>query len=170
MSVLRPFDGLTKEEFGPFDPVTISYAHASNAMWVVWHFRALYTLRNEHWIIQAASICAFRVLFGIETSTIQLETFAKACRALIELSESFPVAKEVILSIDSVVKKQRLELPSYANEHLSSHAGGTIDELTAVKVRDHSVVVEKADSQGHSDHLTLTGLLSSVAPRDTGPD
>ncbi|KAG7424683.1 Nitrogen assimilation transcription factor nit-4 [Fusarium oxysporum f. sp. raphani] len=170
MSVLRPFDGLTKEEFGPFDPVTISYAHASNAMWVVWHFRALYTLRNEHWIIQAASICAFRVLFGIETSTIQLETFAKACRALIELSESFPVAKEVILSIDSVVKKQRLELPSYANEHLSSHAGGTIDELTAVKVRDHSVIVEKADSQGHSDHLTLTGLLSSVAPRDTGPD
>ncbi|RYC78714.1 hypothetical protein BFJ63_vAg18411, partial [Fusarium oxysporum f. sp. narcissi] len=99
ISVLRPFDGLTKEEFGPFDPVTISYAHASNAMWVVWHFRALYTLRNEHWMIQAASICAFRVLSDIETSTIQLETFAKACRALIELGESFPVAKEVMLAI-----------------------------------------------------------------------
>ncbi|RKK65579.1 hypothetical protein BFJ69_g16157 [Fusarium oxysporum] len=99
ISVLRPFDGLTKEEFGPFDPVTMSYAHASNAMWVVWHFRALYTLRNEHWMIQAASICAFRVLSDIETSTIQLETFAKACRALIELGESFPVAKEVMLPI-----------------------------------------------------------------------
>ncbi|KAG6980388.1 Nitrogen assimilation transcription factor nit-4 [Fusarium oxysporum f. sp. conglutinans] len=99
ISILRPFNGLTKEEFGPFDPVTMSYAHASNAMWVVWHFRALYTLRNEHWMIQAASICAFRVLSDIETSTIQLKTFAKACQALIELGESFPVAKEVMLPI-----------------------------------------------------------------------
>jgi hypothetical protein len=148
----------------------MSYAHASNAMWIVWHFRALYTLRNEHWIIHAASICAFRVLFGIETSTIQLETFTKACRALIELGESFPVAKKVILSIDSIAKKQRLELPSYANEYMSSLGGGSIDELTAVKIRDHSVIVEKADSQGHSDTLTLTGLLSSVAPRETEPD
>ncbi|KAK7592059.1 hypothetical protein V3481_006693 [Fusarium oxysporum f. sp. vasinfectum] len=121
ISVLRPFDGLTKEEFGPFDPVTMSYAHANNAMWVMWHFRALYTLRNEHCMIQAASICAFRVLFGIETSTVQLETFAKACRALIELGESFPAAKEVILSINSVAKKVRLELPLYVNEYLSIH-------------------------------------------------
>ncbi|KAK2468206.1 hypothetical protein H9L39_19852 [Fusarium oxysporum f. sp. albedinis] len=121
ISVLRPFDGLTKEEFGPFDPVTMSYAHANNAMWVMWHFRALYTLRNEHCMIQAASICAFRVLFGIETSTVQLETFAKACRALIELGESFPAAKEVILSINSVAKKVRLELPLYVNDNLSIH-------------------------------------------------
>jgi hypothetical protein len=114
----------------------MSYVHASNAMWVMWHFRALYTLRNEHCMIQAASICAFRVLFGIETSTIQLETFAKTCRALIELGESFPAAKEVILSIDSVAKKQQLELPSYINEYLSSQGGGSIDELMAVKERD----------------------------------
>ncbi|KAH6949622.1 hypothetical protein DER45DRAFT_606568 [Fusarium avenaceum] len=149
ISVLRPFEDLTKEEFGPFDPVTMSYVHASNAMWIMWHFRALYTLRNEHYMIQAASICAFRVLFGIEASTIQLETFAKACRALIELGESFPAAKEVILSIDSVAKKQQLELPSYINEYLSSQGGGSIDDA----------IVRKANSQGHSDHLTLTGLL-----------
>ncbi|EGU87132.1 hypothetical protein FOPG_16446 [Fusarium oxysporum f. sp. conglutinans race 2 54008] len=170
ISVLRPFDNLTKEEFGPFDPVTMSYAHASNAMWVVWHFRALYTLRNEHWIIQAASICAFRVLFDIESSTIQLETFAKACRALIELGESFPVAKKVLLSVDSVAKKQRIKLPSYASEYMSSLGGGSIDELTAARIRDHSVIVEKANSQGHSDALTLTGLLLSVGPRETGLD
>jgi hypothetical protein len=89
---------------------------------------------------------------------------------LIELGESFPVAKKVILSIDSIAKKQRLELPSYANEYMSSLGGSSIDELTAVKIRDHSVIVEKADSQGHSDTLTLTGLLSSVAPRETEPD
>ncbi|KAH7118129.1 hypothetical protein B0J13DRAFT_590204 [Dactylonectria estremocensis] len=169
ISLLRPFDGLSKEEFGPFNPVTMSYAHASNAMWTVWHFRALYTLRNEYWMIQAASICAFRVLFDIDASPIQLETFAKACRALVELGESFPVATEVIRSIDSVVKKQRLTLPSYANEHLSSHGGGSSDDLRVVKVRDHSVIVQRADSQCHLDHLTLTGLLS-VMPREAGPD
>ncbi|KAL5610590.1 hypothetical protein FOBRF1_006707 [Fusarium oxysporum] len=116
ISLLRPFDGLTKEEFGPFDPVTMSYAHASNAMWVVWHFRALYTLRNEHWMIQAASICAFRVLSDIETSTIQLETFAKACRALVELGESFPVAKEVMLAIKLAHKPALTTISQRSND------------------------------------------------------
>ncbi|KAH7248274.1 hypothetical protein B0J15DRAFT_514396 [Fusarium solani] len=70
ISILRPFDGLTKEEFGPFDPVTMCYAHVRNIMSTLWHFRALYTLRNEHWTIQAASACAFQVLFDIEASLI----------------------------------------------------------------------------------------------------
>jgi hypothetical protein len=104
ISILRPFDGLTKEEFGPFDPVTMCYAHVRNAMSTLWHFRALYTLRNEHWTIQAASACAFQVLFDIEASPIQLEAFIKACRALIELGESFPVAKDVTL--DSLLQAE----------------------------------------------------------------
>ncbi|KAH7231739.1 uncharacterized protein BKA55DRAFT_474284, partial [Fusarium redolens] len=89
-----------EERTGPFDPVTTSYAHASNAILAIWHSRALYTLRNEHWMIQASSVCAFRVLLGIDSSPIQLETFVKACQALAELRESFPVAKDVILSIE----------------------------------------------------------------------
>ncbi|KAH7237907.1 hypothetical protein B0J15DRAFT_503142, partial [Fusarium solani] len=172
ISLFRPFDGLSKEEFGPFEPNTMSYAHASNVMSTLWHFRALYTLRNEQWMVQAASVCAFRVLFDIEASPIQLETFVKACRALIELSESFPVAKDVLLSIESVVKKQRLELPSYAQEHFprkGEDVGDSIEEYTVVKVRDHSVIVQKADSAGHSGHLTLSGVLSMVAPGDLGP-
>ncbi|KAJ3453761.1 hypothetical protein MRS44_018393 [Fusarium solani] len=104
ISILRPFDGLTKEEFGPFDPVTMCYAHVRNAMSTLWHFRALYTLRNEHWTIQAASACAFQVLFDIEASPIQLEAFIKACQALIELGESFPVAKDVTL--DSLLQAE----------------------------------------------------------------
>src|SRR6478752_1472585 len=128
--MLRPFDGLSKEEFGPFDPVTASYAHASNAISAIWHFRALYTLRNEHWMIQASSVCAFRVLLDIESSPIQLETFVKACQALAELGESFPVVKDVILSIESVVKTQKLRVPSCAQEHLSNQ----------VEDKEHSVI------------------------------
>ncbi|CAG1963325.1 unnamed protein product [Fusarium graminearum] len=123
-SLLRPFDGLTKNEFGPFDPVIMSYAHASNAVWIIWHFRALYTLHNEH------------LLSGIKTGMIQLETFAKACRALIELGESFPTATEIIYSLDSIAKKQRLELPSYINEYLTSHGGGSIDVLSTLNDSD----------------------------------
>ncbi|EXM15838.1 hypothetical protein FoTM2_016920 [Fusarium oxysporum f. sp. vasinfectum] len=144
ISMLRPFDGLSKEEFGPFDPVTASYAHASNAISPIWHFRALYTLRNEHWMIQASSVCAFRVLLAIESSPIQLETFVKACQALAELGESFPVAKDVILSIESVVTKQRLRVPSCAQEHLSNQVEDKEDsaiEPTVVKVIDHTVVL-----------------------------
>ncbi|KAJ3532496.1 hypothetical protein NM208_g8413 [Fusarium decemcellulare] len=173
INILRPFDGFSKEEFGPFDPVAMSYAHASNAMSTIWHFRALYTLRNEHWIIQACSVCVFRVLFDIESNPIQLEAFVKACRALLELGESFPVAQEVLLSLESVVKKRRLALPSYAQDHFSSLLGDydpDFMEFTVVKVRDHSVIVEKVDSEGHQGHFTLSGLLSAVAPRESGPD
>ncbi|KAF5703908.1 hypothetical protein FMUND_12805 [Fusarium mundagurra] len=173
ISMLRPFEGLSKEDFGPFDPVTTSYAHASNAISAIWHFRALYTLRNEHWMIQASSVCAFRVLLAIESSPIQLETFVKACQALAELGKSFPVAKDVILSIESVVKKKRLRVPSCAQEHLSNQVEDKEDgviESTVVKVIDHSVVVKKADLEDYTGHLTLSGLLSSMAPIDLGPD
>ncbi|RKL10788.1 hypothetical protein BFJ70_g16469 [Fusarium oxysporum] len=173
ISMLRPFEGLSKEDFGPFDPVTTSYAHASNAISAIWHFRALYTLRNEHWMIQASSVCAFRVLLAIESSPIQLETFVKACQALAELGESFPVAKDVILSIESVVKKQRLRVPSCAQEHLSNQVEDKEDseiEPTVVKVIDHSVTVKKADPEDYTGYLTLSGLLSSMAPINIGPD
>ncbi|CAG9948173.1 unnamed protein product, partial [Clonostachys rosea f. rosea IK726] len=149
--MLRPFEGLSKEEFGPFDPVTTSYAHASNAISAIWHFRALYTLRNEHWMIQASSVCAFR--------PIQLETFVKACQALAELGESFPVAKDVLLSIDSVVKKQRLRVPTCAQKHLSNQVEDKEDsviESTVVKVIDHSVVVKKAGLEDYTGYLTLS--------------
>jgi hypothetical protein len=133
----------------------------------------LYTLRNEHWMIQASSACAFRVLLDIESSPIQLETFVKACQALVELGESFPVAKDVILSIESAVKKQGLRVPSCAQKHLSNRVKDKEDsviESTVVKGIYHSVVVEKADPEGHTGHLTLSGLLSSMAPIDISPD
>jgi hypothetical protein len=124
-------------------------------------------------MIQASSVCAFRVLLDIEFSPIQLETFVKACQALAELVESFPVAKDVILSIESVVKKQRLRVPSCARKHLSSQVEDKEDnviEPTVVKVIDHSVVVKKASLEDYTGSLTLSGLLSSMAPIDIGPD
>ncbi|CAG2000008.1 unnamed protein product [Fusarium graminearum] len=87
-------------------------------------------------ISYSAPTCAFRVLSGIKTGMIQLETFAKACRALIELGESFPTATEIIYSLDSIAKKQRLELPSYINEYLTSHGGGSIDVLSTLNDSD----------------------------------
>ena len=147
----------------------MTYAHATNAMSTVWHFRALHTLRNEHWLIQASSVCAFRVLFAIEESPIQLETFIKACRALLELSEAFPVAEKVLYSIESVVKEKKVNLPSYAKEYLPNGAGEGVAELTDIKVIDHTVIVEKA-SEGTEDRFTLTGLLSALAPSETEVD
>lgn len=137
-------------------------------MSTIWQFRALYTLRNESWLIQAASVCAFKVLFAIQESPIHLETFIKACRALMELAEAFPVAEEVIYSIESVVKEKQVDLPSYAREYLPNGAGEGATELQGVKVRDHSVIVEKADPHESEDRFTMTGLLSALAPYETG--
>jgi hypothetical protein len=168
VSVLQPFDDVPKSVFGPFHPRLTSYAHATNAMSTIWHFRALYTIRSEHWLIQACSVCAFKVLFAIEESPIQLETFIKACRALIELREAFPVAEEVIYSIESVIKNKKVNLPSYAREYMPNGAGEGVGDLKGVKVRDHSVIVEKANSDESEDRLTMTGLLSTLAPSETG--
>jgi hypothetical protein len=124
-------------------------------------------------MIQASSVCAFRVLLDIESNPIQLETFVKACQALAELGESFPVAKDVILSIESVVKTQKLRVPSCAQEHLSNQLEDkehSVIESTVVKVIDHSVVVKKACLEDYTGYLTLSGLLSSMAPIDIGPD
>ncbi|KAF4456745.1 hypothetical protein F53441_1181 [Fusarium austroafricanum] len=168
ISVLQPFDNIPKSIFGPFHPRLTSYAHATNAMSTIWHFRALYTLRNEHWLIQASSVCAFKVLFAIEESPIQLETFIKACRVLIELREAFPVAEEVLYSIESMVKDRKVNLPFYAREYMPNGAGEGVAELTGVRVRDHSVIVEKAGSDESEDRLTMTGLLSTLAPSEAG--
>uniref|UniRef100_A0A0D2XIJ0 Xylanolytic transcriptional activator regulatory domain-containing protein n=1 Tax=Fusarium oxysporum (strain Fo5176) TaxID=660025 RepID=A0A0D2XIJ0_FUSOF len=168
ISILQPFDHVPKSVFGPFHPRLTSYAHATNAMSTIWHFRALYTIQNEHWLIQACSVCAFKVLFAIEESPIQLETFIKACRALMELGAAFPVAEEVIYSIESVVKNKKVNLPSYAREYMPNGAGEGVGDLKGVRVRDHSVIVEKADSDGSEDRLTMTGLLSTLAPSETG--
>ncbi|KAJ4247770.1 hypothetical protein NW762_012979 [Fusarium torreyae] len=170
ISMLQPFEDTPKEIFGPFEPRAMSYAHATNAMSTIWHFRALYTLRNEQWFVQACAVCAFRVLFAIETSPIQLETFIKACCALTELREAFPVAQQVIYSIETMVKKKRVGLPSYAKELLPNGAGEGVMESTDVKVRDHSVTVEKADSDGNEDRMIMSGLLSTLTPSEPGPD
>lgn len=169
ISVLQPFDNVPKSTFGPFNPRSMTYAHATNAMSTIWHFRALYTLHNEHWLIKASSVCAFRVLFAISESPIQLETFIKACRAILELSEAFPVAEKVLYSIESVVKEKGIDLPSYAKEYMPNGVGEGVAELTDIKVRDHTVIAEKAE-EGKEDRFTLTGLLSALAPNDAGVD
>jgi hypothetical protein len=148
----------------------MSYAHATNAMSTIWQFRALYTLRNENWIIQAASVCAFKVLFALQESPIHLETFIKACRALMEVAVAFPVAEEVICSIESVVKEKRVNISSYARECLPNGGGEGAAELQGVKVRDHGVIIEKADPHDSAGRFTVTGLLSALAPYETGVD
>ncbi|RGP74219.1 nitrogen assimilation transcription factor nit-4 [Fusarium sporotrichioides] len=169
ISVLQPFDDVPKSTFGPFDPRSTTYAHATNAMSTIWHFRALYTLRNEHWLIQASAVCAFRVLVAIQESPIQLETFIKACRALLELGEAYPVAEQVRYSIESVVEDKGITLPTYAKEYMPHGVGEGVAELTDIKVRDHTVTAEKA-SEGSDNRFTLTGLLSALAPSEIEPN
>lgn len=87
---------MNMKEFGPVEPTMTSFTHASNAMSTTWTFRALYTLRLEYWMIQSRAFCAFLVLFDLDSSPIQVETFIKACRALSELGETYTTANDVL--------------------------------------------------------------------------
>ncbi|KAM0300145.1 hypothetical protein ACHAPM_006451 [Fusarium culmorum] len=169
ISIIQPFDNVSKSTFGPFNPRSTTYAHATNAMSTIWHFRALYTLRNEHWLIQASTVCAFRVLLVIKESPVQLETFVKACRALLELGDAYPVAEAVRYSIESVVKNKGITLPTYAKEYMPHGLGAGVAELTHIQVRDHTVIAEKA-SENNDDRFALTGLLSALVPSSMEPN
>ncbi|KAK4246074.1 hypothetical protein C7999DRAFT_42466 [Corynascus novoguineensis] len=76
ISLLRPFDAMTRHEFGSIDPKETSYSHAQSMMSTVWMFRALYTVRHE---------------------------FIRACQALSEMSERFTVARDVMAPLQSVI-------------------------------------------------------------------
>lgn len=107
ISLIRPFEDMSREEFGVVDPKIASSSHAHSAVSTVWRFRTLYTLRHEYFNTQVLSIAAFRVLFDLESSPIQLQTFIKAIQGLTELSERYPVARDVLASIQTVVTQQK---------------------------------------------------------------
>ncbi|KAL2195383.1 hypothetical protein P885DRAFT_13096, partial [Corynascus similis CBS 632.67] len=99
ISLLRPFDAMTRHEFGSIDPKETSYSHAQSMMSTIWTFRALYTLRHEFFNVQLFAVAAFRVLFDFDSDPFRLQTFIRACQALSEMSERFTVARDVMASL-----------------------------------------------------------------------
>jgi hypothetical protein len=67
------------------------------------------------------------------------------------------------------VKDKGVDLPIYAKEYMPHGMGEGVAELTDIKVRDHTVIAKQA-SEGNEDRFTLTGLLSALAPSETGVD
>lgn len=138
-------------------------------MSTLWAFRALYTVRHEFFNAQLCSIAAFRVLFDLESSPFQLQTFIRACQALYELGERFPIAGDVLASLQSVVKQRSLHLPLFAEKHLSVEvsAVGSIMQHTAVlaALRTDSSIQKEPDRL----RLTISDLVAR-ADTDIEPD
>ncbi|XPS79748.1 hypothetical protein M3J09_011720 [Ascochyta lentis] len=172
LSILSPFDDMTEEQFGSFNPKATSYHHASSLMSIVWTFRSLYTVQHEFWLIQVCSVCAFRVVFDLSFSIMQLETFTRACQALHEMSERFPLARDILASIQSATHLRRVELPSYARNHLTDGITTRDDHIMGYTVVPVTLRVDKGKevgSAGEHERLTLSALLMKL-DLDTGPD
>lgn len=86
-------------------------------MSTLWTYRALYSIGNEFWLCQLLSAAAFRVLHDLDSGPIQVDTFIKACQGLNELSGRFNLARDVLSSIQAVLKRDNVPLPSFATRH-----------------------------------------------------
>lgn len=162
VTILSAFDEHEKEEFGPFHPKTTSYMHASSMMSVLWSLRALYTARHEFWHIQQCSVAALRVIFDLDWGPMQLETFRRACYILQELSETFPLAQDVLHHIRGVVRQRGLAPGIFSANIADKEVSATAMRLTAVPV---TFTANGTDKQ----ILSLADLLSDVHVHQ-GPD
>lgn len=158
---------MKKEQFGSLDPRAAAHAHASSLISTLWAFRALYTVRNEFWITQPCSVCAFRVVFELSSGPIQVETFIKACQILHEMSGRFPLATDVLASIQSVIEQHKLQLPSFTTKHLNfqrSATTTTIMQQTITSVSpDYVDAGCESESQG-SKRMTVSDLILTSNP------
>jgi hypothetical protein len=172
ISILSPFDATKESIFGSLDARSISYYHASSIMSKLWTFRAFYTLQHEFWNIQLCSLCAFRVLFDLDFGSLQLDTFTKACQGLYEMTERFPLARNVLASLQSAIELRGLQLPSFATRHLSNETAiveESIINYTVIPVSLSISTVDEAGSAGKHEHLTLSALLMKL-DLGIGPD
>ncbi|PHH80039.1 hypothetical protein CDD80_3028 [Ophiocordyceps camponoti-rufipedis] len=162
ITLLRPFDNFSKERFGGIDPKATSLAHASNLMGTIWTFRALYTARNEFWLTHLLAVCAFRVVFDLDSGPIQLDTFLKACQALNELGERFHIARDSLASLQSVLAQHNIRLPAFASRHLRIEAGtcrATVMRHTVVPV---SLVKGSESIVGEQPHDTISDIIAML--------
>ncbi|PHH66131.1 hypothetical protein CDD81_194 [Ophiocordyceps australis] len=158
ITLLRPFDSFSKEQFGGINPKATSLAHTSNLMNTIWNFRSLYSVQNEFWFTHLLAVCAFRVLFDLDLGPLQVDTFAKACRALHEMSGRFRIARDSLASIRSVLTQQNIRLPACATTYL-----GTADSASTSVMRCTVVPVsleKNTESTAGGRQYTISDILA----------
>jgi hypothetical protein len=172
IALLRPFDKLTAAQFGGMDPKSTSLSHANSMMGTIWSFRALYTTRYEFWFAHLLAVCAFRVIFDLESGLVQVDTFAKACQALYELSDRFNIARDTMGAIRSALQKHNLQIPQYATLQQ-----GPEFEVSMPSVMRQTVVPTSSSSadgqqQSHSSpirHMKISDIVD-MEDRTVGID
>lgn len=138
-------------------------AHASNLMNTIWTFRALYTVRYEFWLAHLLAVCAFRMVFVVNLEPARLDTFVKACQGLYELGERFGIARDVLDSVQALLRKHKLQLPASAtklmSEKVQSFRPGVMRYYTVVPANRQG----KSAAQGYS-HTRISDLIESRDP------
>lgn len=88
------------------------------------------------------------------------------------MTERFPLARNVLASLQSAIELRGLQLPSFATRHLSNETAiveESIINYTVVPVSLSISTVDEAGSAGKREHLTLSALLMKL-DLDVDPD
>ncbi|KAJ6444887.1 iron sulfur cluster assembly protein [Purpureocillium lavendulum] len=139
-----------------------------NMMGTIWTFRALYTVRNEFWFAHLLAVCAFRVLYDLDSGPIQVDTFVKACQALYELGGRFHIARDALSSLQSVLTQRNLQVPSYATGYMRIETEcntPSVMRCTVVPVGSEKGHQSRADGSTHlriSDIIAMTDEGTSI--------
>ncbi|PHH83235.1 hypothetical protein CDD82_2846 [Ophiocordyceps australis] len=161
IALLRPFDTFSKEQFGSIDPKAASLEHANHLMSTIWTFRAHYTVRNQAWLTHLLAVCAFRVIFDLDTGPLQLDTFVKACQALEEIGSRFRIAQDVLASIQATITQYKIQLPACASGHYGNagNAGASVMRHTVVPV---SLGNHAEAAVGGRSNYTISDILAML--------
>jgi hypothetical protein len=125
----------------------------------------MHTLRNEYWLIHSTALCAFRVLYGLNTGYVQIDTFVKCCQALSEMAEAFVVASDTLIYIQTIVKKEGIPLPSLTKMKDLTH------DLSASEVSVMQHTIMKFSGQGGQlKKETVMGMMRDVSLENLNPD
>lgn len=110
--ILRPFNELSRAEFGRFIPKQRCYSHASRLMATIWTYRAFAIWKTELWLMVPITTAALLVVHDLDPGSAELNTLLQACQCLHEMSELLPLAAGCLAEINKAFQRASHRLPA----------------------------------------------------------
>ncbi len=122
LKLLEPFSQVPFPEPGCPTGATLRFLYGASLMSTIWTYRAAYGIRHDYWLMQGCFAAGNSVADGLVPGSIQVDTFAKACRVLYEAGDRLPLANQLLLSIKKLLRRRRIQFPEPTRQLFSALA------------------------------------------------
>ena len=102
----------------------------------IWTFRAFASLNTEYWFMHILGTIAFVTFREHADNPVLAQTTIKACKGLLELTERYPLAADVLTAIRGAFEIAGMPVPTYLQTFLGGakhrrdgllhHAAGSV--------------------------------------------